>query len=415
MRNIVLALTGVMFSLALWAQPATKSEWKADLDYLAKELPAEHYNLFSVRSSEEWKAGIEAIKSQCGEMSDFDIVLKTQQLVATFGDSHTMLGFTNLLNKEQVLPLRLLWTADGIYIVRTNSAHKELLGQRLTAIGGTPIMTVVDSISTLFTIDNSAVVKSWVPQFIPSLQILQYFGFSDGISTELTLADGTKHLLCPLLEGQAEIVSFKPEALTYAMQNGRTLFKGDYFADEKIYYMLYNSCWSRELEAEHGNAEKAASLPSFERFAEQAFTALQTKEVDKIIFDLRYNGGGSSLQGTQFIEKLAEFLEEKPDMAVYVLIGRQTFSSAILNALDFKRLVKNAVFVGEETAGKPDHFGEVRSFQLPNSGVSVNYSTKYFKNSDTPLNTITPDVTIETTFADYAKGIDPVFEWVKAQ
>lgn len=178
--------------------------------------------------------------------------------------------------------------------------------------------------------------------------------------------------------------------------------------------MLYNVCWSRELEVQYGNKEKAAKIPSFKEFEEQVFRVLNNGNIDKIIFDMRSNGGGHSMQGTVFIEKLAAFLNTNPKIKTYVVLGKNTFSSAILNAMDFKRLT-NSIFIGEETAGKPNHFGEVRKFQLPTSNLSVSYSTKYFKRTDENLNTITPDVLIETSFADYVKGIDPVYEWVKKQ
>ncbi|MDR1348005.1 MAG: hypothetical protein LBJ63_06190, partial [Prevotellaceae bacterium] len=110
----------------------------------------------------------------------------------------------------------------------------------------------------------------------------------------------------------------------------------------------------------------------------------------------------------------AKFLEANPSIKTYVVLGRATFSSAILNAMDFKRLT-NAIFVGEETSGKPNHFGEVKSFQLPTSKLSVNYSTKYFKMTDENVNTIAPDVKIEMSFSDFMKGVDPVYEWVKQQ
>lgn len=129
---------------------------------------------------------------------------------------------------------------------------------------------------------------------------------------------------------------------------------------------------------------------------------------------MQYNTGGSSSQGTAFIKKLAEFLALNPKVKTYVVLGRQTFSSAILNAMDFNRLT-DVTFVGEETAGKPNHFGEVRSFKLPNCGLQINYSTKYFKQSDENLTTITPDVITESCFRDFAKGISPIYEWVKKQ
>ena len=82
--------------------------------------------------------------------------------------------------------------------------------------------------------------------------------------------------------------------------------------------------------------------------------------------------------------------------------------------MDFKRLT-NAVFVGEETSGKPNHFGEVRGFQLPTSKLQIGYSTKYFKRTDDDVKTITPDVKREMSFQDFTKGIDPVYEWIKQQ
>lgn len=129
---------------------------------------------------------------------------------------------------------------------------------------------------------------------------------------------------------------------------------------------------------------------------------------------MRYNGGGNSAQGRKLIEKLAEFLKKNPQVKTYVVLGRETFSSAVLNAMDFKRLT-DAVFVGEETAGKPNHFGEVRSFELPSSKLQVLYSTKYFRRTDQEVSTLAPDVTIKMSFSDLAKGVDPVYEWIRAQ
>lgn len=45
----------------------------------------------------------------------------------------------------------------------------------------------------------------------------------------------------------------------------------------------------------------------------------------------------------------------------------------------------------------------------------MTYSTKYFKRSKKEIDTIEPDMPIEMSFADFKKGVDPVFEWVKAQ
>lgn len=62
------------------------------------------------------------------------------------------------------------------------------------------------------------------------------------------------------------------------------------------------------------------------------------------------------------------------------------------------------------------HFAiEVKSFQLPNSGIRVNYATKYFKRTDEKVSTISPDIKLEPGFSDFVSGIDPAYEWIKKQ
>jgi hypothetical protein len=52
------------------------------------------------------------------------------------------------------------------------------------------------------------------------------------------------------------------------------------------------------------------------------------------------------------------------------------FTSGLLNAIDLRQKT-NATFVGEATGGKPNHFGEVGNFRLPNSRLQVNYAKRF--------------------------------------
>jgi len=417
MKKISLLVVGVMLSLTMYSQNE-KIDWNTDLEYLAKELSEKHYNFFTVRSNDDFLSGINVIKQKSQNLNDFQVALKTQQLIAKFGDSHTMLNFNQLLNVNQILPIHLLWMSDGLYVLHTVPDNEKILGYQVLSVNNVPIAVVIDSLSTLFAVDNQAMVKSWIPQIIPSLQILEYFGFANTEQVELGLKSETSqnqtYTLKPSPMNRNNRVSIKPDSLAFSTRNENQVFTDIYYPEKKIYYMLYNRCLSKEVALEYGNQQMAESLPSFKEFEEKAFNILSNESVEKIIFDMRYNGGGNSSQGTAFIEKLAQFLEANPTIKTYVVLGRATFSSAIINAMDFKRLT-NAIFVGEETSGKPNHFGEVRNFQLPTSQLTVNYSTKYFKYTVENVNTITPDVTIELSFSDFMKGIDPVYEWIKKQ
>ena len=68
-----------------------------------------------------------------------------------------------------------------------------------------------------------------------------------------------------------------------------------------------------------------------------------------------------------------------------------------------------------------NHYGEVKHLTLPNSGISISYSTKFFTYWDEgktyyPEVILAPekDLTISKCYEDYAAGKDPVIEAVLA-
>jgi hypothetical protein len=358
------------------------------------------------------------VKAKSQALDDLQIALQIQRLIASFGDSHTVVNYSRFIDKNKVLPLHLYWFSDGLFILHSTPGNAEILGHQILSINGFPIQTVIDSVNTLITVDNRSIVKSEVPKILPLLQVLEFFGFVNTEPVELTLKNGQgivrEYRIKPAELIREHRVSYKPDSLALCYRNERFLFVDHYLSTDKIYYLQYNKCWSRELELQYGNPANAGKLPSFKEFEERVYRTLESVTVDKIVFDLRFNGGGNSQQGTDFIERLAKYLQSHQDKKVYVIIGRNTFSSAVLNAMDFKRLL-NTTFVGEETGGKPNHFGETKRLVLPSSGVPVIYSTKYFKRVDQDLKTISPDIGQEASSLDFTRGIDPAYEWIKRQ
>lgn len=329
-----------------------------------------------------------------------------------------MVNYGQLIDKNKILPLHLYWFSDGLYILHTTEENNEILGHQILSVNGVPLKTITDSLSTLTTKDNQAIIRNTIPKLFPLVQVLECFDFIKGEEIELELMDlnGTKktHVLKPAEMTRQNRKMYKPDSLALCYRNERAFFIDYYQTTDNIYYLQYNRCWSKELELQYGNPQNAEKMPSFKDFEEKVFQTVDKNSIDKIVFDIRFNGGGNSSQGTEFIEKFAKLLEKNTNTKIYVILGRNTFSSAILNAMDFKRLT-NAIFIGEETSGKPNHFGEVKSFQLPSSGIRVNYVTKYFKRTDEKVSTISPDIKLEPGFSDFVSGIDPAYEWVKKQ
>jgi len=97
---------------------------------------------------------------------------------------------------------------------------------------------------------------------------------------------------------------------------------------------------------------------------------------------------------------------------LFVAIGPATFSSAMMNALEMKDGY-GAILVGEPTGGKPNAYGEVKSFELPHSRLAIQYSTKYWErvpqvDGDPP--SVLPDVAAPLSWTHWSSGRDPVVE-----
>lgn len=420
MKRLILLIWGVLLALGARAQSDMRIDWQRDLDSLAQWLPRCHCDFFAIRSRNDFDKGIEELKrlGRSG-LSDLQIALKIQQWIAGFGDLHTNLIFTSLLDSDRLLPLGLRWMDDGLYVVTAPMGQEGMLGCRLAELNGTPVEAVADSLGTLFSADNGAVRKVFVPNYFCFVQLLEHFGFVENGKVEIKLLSTDNevrvHEITPGTVNRKRLVSFRPDSVAACYRNARSLFATHYEDADSILYIQYNKCWSRELEEESGRKETASRLPSFASLEDSVFHVLRNRPVSKLILDVRFNGGGNSMPGTRLAERLAVFMQQQDcPPKVYVVLGAATFSSAILNALDFKRLL-HACWVGEETSGKPNHFGEIRSFVLPSSGLQVQYSTRYFMNVKTEKNTLMPDVRIPTTFDDFSKGVDPVYEWIKKQ
>jgi len=245
-------------------------------------------------------------------------------------------------------------------------------------------------------------------------QILEYFGFADHQGLELTVVnlngDQQKEFISlPVKDG--EIMAIQPDSIPFGFRDQKTYFSHHYFPAENLYFIQYNRCWSREVEEEYGTGASALFMPSFKEFEKEVMQVLRKKQIDKLVFDMRFNGGGNSSQGTRFIQKLLK-TKLKGEGELYVIVGRRTFSSAIINTMDFLQN-SDALSVGEETGGKPNYFGEVKRFVLPESKLVVNYSTKYFTLVKEDVPSIVPELPAPISFDQFMNGIDPALQVIR--
>ena len=417
LRKLTLTLVSIILVTAIAHSQSREDLWEKDINYLKTELPRKHKNLFFKIDKSIYNQKLDSVLNKTDKLSDIEISIALLEVVASVGDGHTSIYIPKLAEYGK-LPLQLYWFSDGIYITNAFQQYEEMLWKKIVSVNGIPIDDVFKKLSNLIAKTNDAVIKSYMPGSFPYVCFLKYFNIMEGdlavISYENSkgeIQSATVNSFIPSKNSQHKWLnkSFKKKALCES--NRKKLFWYNYIDSSQVLYTQYNRCLSKEVLKQYGNKKKAKELPSFNKYSKDLLKILNSGKVDKLVFDMRYNPGGNSNQGTRLIKKIADIESINQKGKIFVVVGRRTFSSAILNSLDFQNHTE-AIFVGEPTGGRPNHYGEVRKFTLPKHGLTVNYSTKYFTHSKKDDNSFYPDHEIYITFKDYENGIDPIMEWI---
>jgi C-terminal processing protease CtpA/Prc len=170
-------------------------------------------------------------------------------------------------------------------------------------------------------------------------------------------------------------------------------------AASKTLYFKYNIC--KEMEDE-----------SVQAFTERLLHAMRENAPEKLVIDMRNNTGGNSTLLDPFIDSLAKCDLINQHYRIFVIIGRDTFSSALLNVFSLRNKTQ-AILVGEPTGGKPNCYGEVLRIRLEQSGLRISYSTKYYHLiEDDLMPSLYPDVQKEYAIQDYIGLSDPCMEYI---
>jgi len=398
--------------------------WQGDIYFLEHELPKLHKNVYHSISKEEYNQKIEQLKIDCLNLEPEKQWVKLREFTTLIGDSHT----SYFSKMSEAFPLNLVVLKDGVFVtaaleenrhlVRTNSVDSKPARVELVAIEKIPIFSESDNTSNstnnIFSIlksilshENESHLKNKMASSLLDPNILYGAGITSTKSKctmSFKFPNGTIEDI--VLEAKS-LKNFKDlnwvvyyddnylgdrSVLPQYIQYERDTYYAKYYPDLKnTFYILYNSC-SNNLEQ------------SFSDFIIEQYSAINIKTIDKVVVDLRNNGGGDS----RVIKPLYNLLEsELSNSQLYVIIGPKTFSSALMNAVDLSNKY-DGILIGNPTGGKPNHYGEVKHIQLP-TGNSIYWSIKYFTmipgdNSDS----LYPDVSIDITSEDYFSLKDPI-------
>lgn len=377
----------------------TGNKWEENLNVLVTELPRRHVNPFAHTSEVKFLAAAQQLRTELPTLNEQQILMRMAALVASLGDAHTVLTWSN---QAPLFPLSLQVFEDGIYCVAAYSDAAGALGARLTGINGHPIDEVIKHVQSIIPHENEAWLNAQLPNFLIRSEVLTGLGIvkdTEAAAWEFkTQTDQT-------VKVDVAPTKIEPSKLRFARAANQ--FPRTESASGNYWLQSFND---GTLYFKYNVATEASDLP-FSRVNEILLKGLADQSMQRLVIDLRANMGGSSA----LLVPLITALKTQPINApgrLFVIIGGRTFSSAVLNAIQLKQETK-AVLVGQPAGGTPNHFGEVKQFDLPNFGLKVYYSTKYFETMPgIKTNELTPDVVVVSSIKDYLAGVDPFYKAV---
>jgi hypothetical protein len=380
--------------------------WREDLALLAKELPARHKNLFFQCSKEEFEDAVAELDAAIPRLCDDEVVVELMRLVASVGDGHTTLQRGAATWNR--LPVRLRKFSDGVHVVAIGRDHAEALGGRVVTIGGVAADEAWKRVAESVSHDNDSALDAYVPERLELPFVLHGLRLAadDRHASFEVESDAGKRIAVDLAlatpPGDASgLLKTKPKEPAPLWQSRpSTSYWFEWVEPSKLLYLQYNECRD---DMEHPFADLCAEL----------FRCADQQDVERLVVDLRQNGGGSSSVIAPLYAGLGARRKLRERGRLFVAIGPSTFSSAMMNAVELKNGY-GAILVGQPTGGKPNHYGEVRSFELPHSRLAVQYSTKHFVQVEGDPPSVEPDVAAPLSWSDWSSGRDPVLEAILA-
>lgn len=407
-----LFLAALLAVPALAAEPLSAAKRQEDLDVLyEKVLAGAHPDVFANTPEAEFLKLKAEIEGRLETETDTEFLLDLMRLTALVKDSHTSVSIGNAAD-FRAYPFAMIRRGTGYgetwYLSAAAPEDEDLLCQEVVKLAGKSVREVIDAYGTLFSSDNPVHLRRSFRQACNVADVYEYLGLVEaGKPLTVTLKNGKTLSLEPM--GMEEMNKLEAVRISDKIkdQPETAARKVNYFSkplSEDVYYIQYNVCQEDE------------NLP-MEDFAAQVAKDLEEGGYWRVLLDLRNNGGGSDGVIWPLFQVLREKMDSEAGVELVGLIGENTFSSALINAVEIQEM--GGKLAGEPTGGSVCHFGAVKTFSLPNSGVRGQVSSKYID-----LNTLLdaaagrgvvalePDEPLTQTLEDTLNGKDTLVEFL---
>lgn len=420
-----------LYPVPLYPEPGNREQaWYQDLEALTERF-LKFDRSFTPSERNHFQERIGDLHDEISELNDSEIKVQMASAVALADNAHTRLYLLRNRTELRRLPIRLWWFSDGLYVVRTKSSHKSLLGCRVNEIEGMPIQKVRDKVSNAFA-GNSSWVDYKSVYFMTSPEILQGFNItSDPENIAIRFSECKNrpftYSVKPLdlnrssdpveawwdlspnhkLDGWVHVLKDKNISIPLYLRHPDRHYWFEYIEKENLLYFQYNR--ASEMDDE-----------SISDFSKKLLGEFEDKTIDKFVLDLRFNTGGSLNRAEDLMSKLQQRTINIPR---FVITGRATFSAGITHVASWME-DGNIKIVGEPIGDELNFWAEGGNITLPNSNIAAHFANGFHSYSEEPcpknvpcildLNSPSFDVNIPAKMAwsEYTSGVDNALDTI---
>lgn len=341
------------------------------------------------------------------KLTDNQVMVRFMRMGAMMGDGHTGIYPPHGVAADG-LPVAFTGFQEGMFVTAAMPAQKDLLGARVVSIDGNSVEKLMAGITSIMGHENSQWILSRGPRFLRKPRCLNGLGLcpSDKQVTMEVEKDGKRTKVS--LDANAGEPSSGWVTLADSFTERPLIFRNrdkhywyQYLPESKTLYFAYNGVQNDGKQ-------------NISDFAKEMFDFVDSHDVDRMIVDTRFNGGGNNFLNKPLVLGLAKS-KVNEEGKLFVIIGRDTFSAAMCFVTQVERYT-HAIFAGEPTGSSPNFIGESINVNLRYTKIQGSISDLYWQNSVAMDHRvwISPEIYVPPTFAAYASNRDPVMEAVMA-
>jgi len=384
--------------------------WRRDLGFLVDALRRVHFEYRSKPFPATFLARVQDLRESIPRLTDAQVVVELQRLLATLGDGHTVIVPLGMSRGNLArLPIGLWWFSDGLHVVATSAENADLLGAKVTAFGSQSADRTLERLRELVSHDNPSGYRWVAPVYVTFTDYLVAAGSIPGperATLTFELPDGGR-----LERTLAASADADPSTLVLQLiappgvqpplhlEHLDRVYRLEEIGEGVVYLQL--------------NQVRNGPDASLAEIAHSLRRRVTENDARTVILDLRHNRGGDAGLLPELIRTLVHLDTADPQRQLFVLTSRNTFSAAqtLLNLLEG---LTSALFVGEPSGTRPNRLGNEAPFRLPFSGVRGSISSGYnqgWSSRDERI-WIAPQVPVPLSSRDYFAGRDPVLDTV---